>query len=111
MKIIVLDYKTHRHDWHKKEIKNLYPNAYFKILEELDDNGIKGCNADILLVHQGNIEFSTIEDTPECGKLRIFFGGGIDTYEIYDGDHYESLKKLYVRLEKILLEIDKNNDS
>tara|TARA_B100000131_G_C17951323_1_gene546569 strand:+ start:280 stop:615 length:336 start_codon:yes stop_codon:yes gene_type:complete len=111
MKIIVLDYRSNRHTWHEKNIKKLFPNADFQILVGLDHNGIKGCNADILIVHQGNTESSTIEDTPDCGERRIFFSGGTDTYELIDGDHYEKVDRLYERLAKILSESEDNNDS
>jgi hypothetical protein len=111
MKIIVLDNNGSRHKKHEKEITRLFLGASYDIIEKFSKYSIDDCNVDILLVHQGNIEFPDIEDSQDCGLTRIFFSGGTDTYEKIDGDHYVPFDELYDRMEKILSEMSGSDDS
>jgi len=111
MKIIVLDNNGSRHKKHEAEIIRLFPGASYDIIEEFLNFNIDNCNVDILLVHQGNLEFPDIEDSQDCGLTRIFFSGGTDTYEKIDGDHYVPFDELYDRVEKILTEMSESDDS
>ncbi len=116
MKIIVLDDRPDRdtlgrYESHDDAINILFPGADYDIKISFSYEEIMECDADLLIVHCGNDEFPTIEDTPKCGKIRIFFGGGVDTYDNIDGAHYVKDEKLYERLRIIFSEMSENDDS
>ena len=60
----------------------------FKVQESIDVDLISEINADILVVHKNNIEFSKIESLDDDGKIRIFFSDGYHTEYVKDDFNY-----------------------
>ena len=87
MRVVVIDCNLGRHEIHENVLKELELNN-FKVQESIDVDLISEINADILVVHKNNIEFSKIESLDDDGKIRIFFSDGYHTEYVKDDFNY-----------------------
>ena len=87
MRVVVIDCNLGRHEIHENVLKKLELNN-FKVQESIDVDLISEINADILVVHKNNIEFSKIESLDDDGKIRIFFSDGYHTEYVKDDFNY-----------------------